>query len=816
MPATWIGILCSVALAIYVADWERNALRGELRELANDRSQVLQASMRSATEVLHSLALLHTATGSMEPEQFSLFARDAIRRHPELQAVEWIPRVGHERRADYQNAMRDAGFPAFGFTEINEDGKLVVASVRDDYFPVYYLEPFERNRAAHGLDLGGNAARRYALEQARDRGHPVITAPVRLAQEAGHQHGFLMFHPVYLPPEADTLEMRRENLRGFVLVAFRAGDLISTALRDLSERGVSVSLADLADPALLIWHEQGQGQPPGRWARLMETPPGWTIDIDVGGRQWRLSFEPNRSFMAANRSFHSILSFLAGLFLTALLVLHLQVRDRQSARIAAANAALQREISDHERTATAAEAASRAKGEFLANMSHEIRTPLNAVLGYTQLLRQDPSLSGEHRTSVDAIKLSGEHLLSQINAVLDLSKIETGRMELHNTSLNLNDILRELELMFLPRCREKRLGWRLVILPADHANVVADGVKLRQILINLLGNAVRFTDAGEIVLGARRIEMGQYRFDVIDTGPGIPQAAREQIFEPFYQGAWHARSGGTGLGLPIAARNAELLGGRLEVVSEEGEGTRFTLQVALSQESEAVQAQHAGGLRWHLPTGARLSALIIDDVPHNREVLARQLELAGVTTLQAAEPEKALALVRGKPDLVFLDIRLGPTDGLGLVPELRGEAPDCVVVAYTALAFEQDQSAFRQSGCDAVLAKPLEADALFSTIEALTGLEFLKEYDVLMDASPMDPSSLPLPSELHHRLSTAAELHSSTLLKAGADAVQAMGPAYERLAVEIRLHAQAFDMDAVARLMVQVPVANPETRHVQQ
>ncbi len=812
MPATWVGIACSVLLALYVAQWERNALRGELRELANDRAQILQANIQSATEVLHSLALLHTSSGSMPAEQFTLFARDAIGRHPELQAVEWIPRVSHDHRDEYQAAMRAAGFPAFEFTEIGADGRLAVASVRDDYFPVYYLEPFEQNRAAHGLDLGSHEERRYALERARDSGHSVITAPVKLAQEAGREQGFLMFHPVYLPAASDTLEMRRQNLRGFVLVAFRAGDLISAALRDVSARGVSVRLSDLADPSLLIWHERAEVPVSDGYAHIFKAPPGWTIDIEVGGRQWRLAFEPTASFMAANRSFHSILALLVGLALTSLLVLTLLSRDRHAARIALANDALKREVSDHAQTAQAAEAASRAKGTFLANMSHEIRTPLNAVLGYTQLLRQDPSLNDQHRASVEAIRVSGEHLLGQINAVLDLSKIETGRMDVQSARLNLNDLLRELELMFLPRCSEKGLRWCLVTLPEGQANVMADGVKLRQILINLLGNAVRFTDSGEIALTTCCAPSAHYEFAVSDTGAGVPPALQEKVFEPFYQGAWHARSGGTGLGLAIAASQAALLGGRLEVSSEEGAGSRFTLHVELEACADSLEPTPPQILRWHLPADAHLQALVIDDLPANRDVLARQLDAAGYSTWQACDRDQALALAaRHRPDVIFLDIRLGSTNGLDLLPELRRIVPDGAVLAYTALAFEEEHATLLRAGCDAVLAKPLQAERLFSTLEALTGVQFLKGYDASIQTPPFLETMLPLPAGLHHRLSTAAELHSSTLLKAGADAVHALGPRYERLAQEIRKHVQAFDMEAVGRLMSKVPVSQQES-----
>lgn len=812
MPALWIGIACSLLLAVYVGHWERNALRTELRELASDRAQVLQSSMRSSTEVLYSLASLYAATGSMNPEHFRAFARDAVQRHPEVRAVEWIPRVPEPERAHYEQLQRQRGYPSFSFTEIGEAGLLTPAAYRPEYFPVYFVEPLQGNLAAHGFDLGANKERLFALEQARDTGLPAVTAPIRLAQETEAQQGFLMFYPVYDDPDVGSITQRRYALRGFALAVFRADDLVANALRDLTERGVSITIFDTGEPARPLSRQLARAPAgiasPG-WLPWAKELPHWSTTIDVAGRSWRLEFEPTAHFSAHHRPSQTIAALAVGLALTFLLVAYLASAARRTREVNIANAALQREVGERERAVEAAQAANRAKSDFLANMSHEIRTPLNAVLGYAQLLRRDQRLDHSQRESVNAIILSGNHLLSQINAVLDFSKIETGRMELQSGDVYLNELLRELELMFRPRCLDKGLQLRVQPLAEDQQTaVVTDGCKLRQILINLLGNAVRFTRKGEVILGCCITPDGRYRFDVIDTGPGITSLDRQRIFEPFFQGHSHSQSGGTGLGLAIARRQARLLGGELEVATEEGEGSRFTLILPLAPATTASTQRPRNAIRWQLAPGATLRVLIIDDVTANREILHHLLADAGCETAQARDHQTALAQCRASLfDLIFLDIRMPDGTGLDLLAQLRSLQPQVPVIAYSALAFEQDRAQFLAAGCQAFVAKPLEAELVFATIERLLGLVFMREWEqvpVSGQSLAATFTQLNLPAELHQRLLTAAELHSTTALKAGLEDLCALGGDALTLADAIRQQMRAYNMDAIARLLSQL------------
>ncbi len=815
MPALWIGLLLSMLLSAYVYHWEHISLRNELRELAKDRAQVLYSNMRSSTEVLYSLASLHTATGAMDPGQFTLFALDAVRRHPELQAVEWIPRVSHAEREAYEMRKRASGFEGFMFTEIGEAGLLTRAAQRHEYFPVYLLEPYAGNAAAHGFDLGANEKRLAALEQARDTGLPVVTAPIRLAQETAAQQGFLMFYPVYSQQRPDTLSERRHSLQGFALAVFRAGDVVDSAFRDITERGVTVTIYDVGEPHFPLSRQVGQPGPKRWWDGVLTWVPAqvnWELDIDVAGRQWRLLFEPTAHFSTHRQPIQSWLALVVGVLLTLLLVAYLAGASRRAREISESNAALRREIDERERAVEAAQAANRAKSDFLANMSHEIRTPMNAVLGYAQLLRRDARLDTDQCHSVDAIIVSGNHLLNQINAVLDFSKIEIGRMDVQMEDLHINDLMQEMAMMFRPRCVEKGLRLRVQLLPPELDAVHTDGGKLRQILINLLGNAVRFTHAGEVMLGCRKQDNGQYRFDVIDTGSGIPSAALERIFQPFYQGHWHNQSGGTGLGLAIALRQAKLLNCDLSVASEQGEGSRFTLQLPLEAARDGPLCKQRRAVRWCLPEGTSLRMLVVDDLTANREILQRLLADSGCDTSQADSARAALAEVEARRfDAVFLDIRMPDIDGLELLKQMQSVQPDLLVIAYTALAFEQDRAHCLAAGCRAFLAKPIQAEELFVVLESLFDLHIERDWDDSMgSAQDLDISAVSLPADLLQRLLTAAELHSSTAMKACLEEIRDMDAEAQALEKHLRQLMRAYDMDGIARLITQIPIREVE------
>ena len=228
-----------------------------------------------------------------------------------------------------------------------------------------------------------------------------------------------------------------------------------------------------------------------------------------------------------------------------------------------------------------ADSANSAKTAFIANMSHEIRTPLNAIMGYSQILQRDTTLTSEHHKALERIDSSGKNLLAIINDILDISKIEAGRMELHLRNFNLSQIIEDITTLFKLRCDEKDLILEISSLPEDRCHLYGDEEKLRQVLINLLGNAVKFTDSGTVSLNIIPGKNNEYRFEVRDTGKGISKEAQKTIFEPFKQDAEGIKKGGTGLGLAICRKQILLMGSDLYVSSKIDEGSCFYFSLHL-------------------------------------------------------------------------------------------------------------------------------------------------------------------------------------------------------------------------------------------
>lgn len=462
-------------------------------------------------------------------------------------------------------------------------------------------------------------------------------------------------------------------------------------------------------------------------------------------------------------------------------------------------AALNDEIVVRKRAEEQADAANQAKSTFLANMSHEIRTPLNAILGFTQILDGDSNLNPQQRKSIATIGQSGAHLLALINDILDISKIEAGHESLNETNFDLLGMVQTVGSMFEMRCQQRALQWQL---DADVPNVrvFGDEGKLRQILINLLGNSVKFTDSGQVGLTLRVAEGDVYKFEVWDTGPGIPKDKQAAIFEPFQQDQEGLKKGGTGLGLAISVRHVEMMGGHMGLESEVGVGTTFFFSLPLPAVDEPdVDAPER--VDWarakHIVSDTPVRALIIDDVETNREMLAQLLGKIGVETITAANGQDALTLIHQEmPDIVYADIRLSQMDGsemLARIQEMFGEQAT-KVVAVTASVFEHQRQNYIDMGFDEFLLKPLSADLVYKSLADLLGVGFEfgeQEAGGGSGFEAIDMSSIKIAPELHDELMDAVDTHSITQLRQALAKLEGEAPA---LASHLGDMAKEFDM----------------------
>jgi PAS domain S-box-containing protein len=376
----------------------------------------------------------------------------------------------------------------------------------------------------------------------------------------------------------------------------------------------------------------------------------------------------------------------------------------------------------------AAEAANRAKSEFLANMSHEIRTPMTAIVGFADMMLQTGANAPDHAECVQVIRRNARHLLELVNEILDLSKIEAGQMSVEKIPCDVPELLNDVFTLIRARAEEKSLQFSMRYEQPIPRTIHTDPLRLRQILVNLLGNAVKFTSAGSIELvvrGEKSSAGGNLQVDVVDTGIGMTPRQIARLFQPFTQGeeSTTRKFGGTGLGLTISRRLARLLGGDISVGSEPNVGSRFCLWVEtgdiqnvemVSDFTEAARHDRAPGDDGLLLRG---NVLLVEDGRDNQRLITTHLKMAGCEVALAENGQIAIDIARTRRfDLILMDMQMPVKDGYTATAELRRAGFDLPIVALTAYAMAEDRTKCMAAGCSDYLTKPVDRGVLLKTV----------------------------------------------------------------------------------------------------
>ncbi len=476
-----------------------------------------------------------------------------------------------------------------------------------------------------------------------------------------------------------------------------------------------------------------------------------------------------------------------------------------------------------------ADMANKAKSVFLTNMTHELRTPLNGILGYAQILRRDRTLTPQQSNGLKIIYNSGNHLLTLINDILDLSKIEARKLDLNPLDLHLETFLSGVVEIIRMRAIEKDILFKYQALNPLPIGVMADEKRLRQVLLNLLGNAVKFTDQGQVTLSVSVVETEPknspatalpmtktLRFEVSDTGIGMSPQQLEKIFQAFEQvGDKKRQDEGTGLGLAISRRLVELMNGELKVKSELGVGSTFWFDISLPVVETLISKDQLQTDECHIVgyQGDRKRILVVDDKGENRLVLQNMLEPLGFEIILGNDGQEEIDLARKiKPDCILTDLVMPVKTGFEAVKEIRNipELKDIVIIAISASVLDMDRQKSRRLGCDSFLAKPVDEKELYAAMKEFLELEWIYEeiteakIEAKIEAQVTSPQDLIVPSTKEMEvLYELAMLGSMKKIRERAFYLEELDPKYLPFANKLKDLAQGFQEKAIVNLIEQ-------------
>lgn len=688
---------------------------------SQDLSTAIETRLHAYQMLLRSTAGLFYTNETVSRHDWQVFVAqlELSKNYPGIQGLGFNAFVKAEDKANFIERIRAEGFPEFTIQPLREG----------DQTAIQFLEPFDwRNQRALGFDTMSEPKRRVAMEQARDTGKAQLTGRIILKQEATQdvQFGFLMFQPIYARQmtEADGVEARRAHLMGYVSAPFRIKDFLEGVLGgvqkdihfriyDTDQRDDDHLLFDSAINTPLLSNFQN------------------THFIRLGERIWTIETLANEFYINDDPIDQSIIIAIGGILIDLFLFMSIaSIAKRKQeaeamARIMTKDLALKTEI---------AETASRAKSNFLANMSHELRTPINGILGHSELgmSEANPTRNQRYFEHFQHIQASGHLLLGIVNDILDFSSIESGDFHLTHKLFSMNDLLNDLTQIFSLSAQEK--GLTLIInAPQENTLVyLGDEMRIKQVLSNLLSNAIKFTHQGSVVLSAHKQSWQNdqclWMFSVQDTGIGMLDTQREQLFQAFHQADNSSKRAfdGVGLGLVISDRLVQALGGEaIQVSSELGKGSCFYFSIPLKvQQTPTTDSIMSSVKRKEINTDPRIflhpiRILIVDDNKINQCVVTALLERLELT-LEISIAENGLVAVEKAQqehfDVIFMDIQMPIMDGYEATQAIRQFNPTIPIIALTAATMIEDKKKALSAGMNDHLSKPVNGQTLHQAL----------------------------------------------------------------------------------------------------
>lgn len=549
-----------------------NQLKDHSQRIQNDISQ----QFGLINENLFALRQLYNSAGDISYDQFQRFSQPIFQRLSSLQALEWVPRVTREERPAIEQAMHSLGFSTFTVTRRSHQGSLIDSENLSEYYPVKYISPLRGNENALGFDLNSNAQRSRSLKKALSSGLQTMSAPLQLVQDNDQSPSALILVPVYdgkrlsLPSNYDTI---KEQSAGLMVAVVRYHDIINKALKNTLDSHFAINITDIQSSQSIDIFQHNK--------HLVDHSLNYPFSINQ--RNWLLTVSPTENYLASQSLWQQNFALLAVLCSASLLGVVILTLSGSHAEV---TRTVNQQTQLLEASKRKAERANSAKSQFLSKISHEIRTPLNAIIGFSHRIekRELHYLSEQGKEALKAVIRNSDHLLTVVNNLLDISKIESGQVTINTSNFNLSTLVNELGEDFRPRATSKKILWRYSTQP-DEVFVRSDRQRIEQIIFHLLNNAFDNTQNGAIHLSAELNDNQDcLTLSISDTGAGIEPERLSHLFDFYSDESDVDITPKNGIGLALVKAYIQVIDGDLEVESAIAQGTTIRVQIPISQQ----------------------------------------------------------------------------------------------------------------------------------------------------------------------------------------------------------------------------------------